>query len=206
MSYIRKDFLGDPMNGIIKYMRENDLLQYISIGESSNYWGSVQNILLQDQNTQYATQSWIGEYIEVSFPYHYIEINGYGLLPTYYDDNSISKWNVMCFEIEGAKEEQYVISTINMDTNICGKNRCVDSGTTIPQYFQTNTTRKCNKLRFVITGADTCDAYYFVISGIEFFGTLGSLIHVDKCTFLYHFTHFLIQHFISIFLVFMVKS
>ena len=182
MTFVSRLNGTDPMNGIIKYFRENDLLQFISIKESSNYYGPQNpssNLLLQQESTIFATGGNLGEYIEISFPFHTLTLSGYGIMPTSSDANYIRNWDLKCI----SNDAETVVSEIRNDERLCGKTTCSSCGTSIPQYYQTDITMNCSKIRLISAGVDSCNTNnYLVLSGIELFGIIKFNMIDNKCT------------------------
>lgn len=158
---------ANPMNGLIKYLRDNNKMQNISATTSS---ANIAASKLFEQSTSNVFQlgSSHSNYFEIQFLNNsYMILEGYGFLARPTNCNAPRNCNVSCMS---TNPETLSANEVNNDS-LCTEGKpcsstCKVTYETIPNKV------KCTNISFSVTGRTLCNnGYQWTISGIELFGS-----------------------------------
>ena len=201
---------NDPMNGIVKYFRTNNKIDFISVNATSYYTSyKPASYLLQQQASNHfqLKNNKIGEYFEIHFLNgSAVSLTGYGFMAKINNCAPPRNWNVSCVS---TNPPTLLANEVN-NNNLCpegsssGCTAC--SSSKKKAYEVSNKNVYCTDIRFTTTGPNAYgNIYYFALSGIELFGTIGSVGNIlgnrkctclsrnifrTRCVFIYFLVHF----------------
>ena len=194
---------GDVLKGIFYELKKyvaNPVSENIVTLYSTTSKGNIESVVMW--NGDWATR--IGtEYLEISFPKHY-------LFPTHYTLRSPSmsyyypkKWIVYGYNSESDRSDQNkwveLHKGISSDSVFCGTQPdCDGQRTNTFQMYGLNKSTHFKFIRFVNVEHSSSNVH-FVTSGIDFYGYLSIEDHIsiqdnNKCTIVYIFPHFLLHY------------
>ena len=179
-----------PLNGIFeKLFSMSDIIenQNVIVTESSifdvpgDHRLPASTLLYREEKTAWASNNVENSYFQITFPFYQIELTNYTFMTTSEDDEIPRNWAVYCMDnnqksvLAKEKDNQKSVLTEEKDNRVLcdGKsgefNYCNEYD---KEIFPVQTIKRCKILRFEQTGKNSCDRYYFVLSGIELFGSL----------------------------------
>ena len=164
---------NDPMNGLFeKSFKHLDILNKgVAIINQSSIYGSYPNasvLLYRKEGSIWASNSTAKSWFEIYFPYHFIEMIGYGLMQAKNDDEITRAWKVSCMMNNGE-----TILHNQPDTSIfCGGKTGTICGSYDKHAFSVTKVMMCNRFRITQTGKNGRPSDHFVLSGVEFFGEI----------------------------------
>ena len=185
MSFKTKLFLSahpnrsQPLNGIFeKLFSISNIIenQNVIVTESSIYDVPddhrlpASSLLYREERTAWASENKENSYFQIFFPFHQIELTNYTFMTTSEDDEIPRNWAVYCMD----NNQKTVLAEETNNQILCdGKSgldvHCKEYD---KEIFPVKTIKRCKTLRFQQTGLNSSFRNYFVLSGIELFGSL----------------------------------
>ena len=176
----------NPMNGLFEkcFKRLNLITKGVAVTNQSSIFGAYPNasvLLYRKEGSTWASNSNPNSWFEIYFPYHFIEMTGYGLMQDKNDDEITRAWKVSCVMNNGE-----TILHNQSDTSIFCEGK---KGTTCGSYdkhaFPVSKVMMCNRFRITQTGKNGRPSDHFVLSGVEFFGEIF-YAKKEKCSVFKH--------------------
>ena len=157
--YVIRNLDFDPLNDNI-----------VKINQSSKAFdrNDASYLINWNDTTGWASNGELGGYFELEFPSFFIEMTGYSFRSVNYDDNVPRTWSVKCVD------NGRMIHDVPFNDTLCNgiKGYLNNCNINDEKAFYTTKSFPCQKFRFILTGKESSDTYYFVLSGIELFGRI----------------------------------
>ena len=181
---------NDPMNGIIKYLRTNNKLNYISTTDNSyDDNNPASNLLQQETSSYFESRNQIGAYFEIHFNVSAVLLTGYGFMALKSSVAPPRNWNVSCMStnpptlLANEVENNLLCPEGSSSTYVsCSSNKKIS-------YEVSKKNIYCTDIRFTTTKRNAymcCDwlepYYYFELTGVELFGSYVDYLSNMKCT------------------------
>jgi hypothetical protein len=165
---------NDPMNGIITYMKSNNVLNnYVSIYASAISSGTnratVDTLFARNVNVYFQLgNNKIGEYFEIRLLNgSFITLTGYGFMSTTKNYFKPRNWNVSCVS---TIPPTLLANEVNNDT-LCKGYESDYCPTNDKKAFYSTQHVECSNIRFTVTGyVSGASSYNIALAGVELFG------------------------------------
>ena len=180
--------LSAPLDGIFHHMlKKSDIIQTkeVIVTQSSIFNGvndvgdhikDAYNLVYCRNETGRVSSNQSNSYFDIFFPRYLIELTNYTFMATKNDNEIPRSWSVFCLE----NEEMITLDEEINSSRLCGGKLGNDKesfcGSYDKQIFQTTHNKLCQKIRFQLTGLNSSNKYFFVLSGIELFGKLFQIV------------------------------
>lgn len=168
----------DPMNGIFRYLLNNNLTSLIAAGQKNLHLLTAFDLIYKNPENKFATTGTSSEYIEFNITGLNVYLKGYGIMSYYNDDNIPRNWKITCTD----NDEVEMTNEVSNNELCEGKNGyLVKCEITDKKAFFLQHPMKCNRIRYY-GYKDSSNENFIVMSGFELFGAISLEKSFNMCT------------------------